>query len=456
MIFNSIVMAVAAMLLHSASISASGVVERRDQDFSWNISSLEGYPIIDFDTDTLDSEIVFMYSFTGTANNNKYLEPKLYLADCVTEGTPGALTFDNSTAGNVLTLNVDVVQALIDPSAYYTPAADELSANITFCVRVDYMYTPLGSSVSESVNFHETKVTIAVDLTAGFNLTSINVERTGADQEEADAELDYPVIAYYCNDGNQELATAPIYNQGDVLQVCIRIDDALADEDIFVEDIVTFILSQGGNPALAAAPTTAIQNRQTDPLTLKDCDSVGDGRCNVKHQLTSKFFDDPSPGDLEVNGIALIGFGTPTGAARKLIRVPVRGLLRAAAAGEATARHLQQEPPAGGTESEFDLSFQLNPTTVPAAAEDDNNNQSSNSNTIVIIVAVVVVIICVALAVMVCVFFFYYRRNDKERGERREEQPPQIRRSGGGSGDGKSTRSLQKTSSGGSVESGSN
>jgi hypothetical protein len=141
--------------------------------------------------DTLDSEIVFMYNFTGTLDANKSLLPKLYLADCKTAGTPGALSIDNSIAGDELTLNVDVVQTLIDPSDYYTPAPDELSANI-FCVRVDYMYTPFGSSASESVNFHETRVTISVDLTAGFKLTNINDERTDADEEGADAELDYP------------------------------------------------------------------------------------------------------------------------------------------------------------------------------------------------------------------------------------------------------------------------
>jgi hypothetical protein len=181
-----------------------------------------------------------LYSCTTlleTLDNNKYLESKLFMADCKTEGTQGALTILNSTARNELTLDVDVVQALIDPSDYYVKARDELSANITFCVRVDYKYTPIGSSISESVNFHETKVTVSVDLTAGFQLTSINAERTDADEEAADADLDYPVIAYYCNEENEELDTDPTYNQGDVMQVCIRINDALADEDISVEDM---------------------------------------------------------------------------------------------------------------------------------------------------------------------------------------------------------------------------
>jgi hypothetical protein len=227
MIFKYLTVAAAAFLLPASSSAFNVSVERRAQDFSWNITSMDGYPTIDFDADSLGSEIEFKYNFTGTLGTNKYLEPKLFMADCKTPGTFGALTMLNSTARNELTLDVDVVQALIDPSSYYVKAPDELSANITFCVRVDYMYIPFGSAVSESVNFHETKVTVSVDLTAGFQLTSIKAERTSADEEAADAELDYPVIAYYCNQQNEELPVDPIFNQGDVMQVCIRIDDSL-------------------------------------------------------------------------------------------------------------------------------------------------------------------------------------------------------------------------------------
>jgi hypothetical protein len=433
MIFKYFNMAAAALLVPFASALANSV-QRRDQDFSWNITALEGYPTIDFDADSL--------------SNNKFLKSKLFMADCKTRGTLGALTILNSTVGNELTLDVDVVQALIDPSDFYVKALDELSANITFCVRVDYMYIPFGSSISESVNFHETKVTISVDLTAGFQLTSINTERTAADEKAVDAELDYPVVAYYCDEENEELDTDPTYNQGDIMQVCIRIDDTLAEEDIFVEDIISFILSQGGDPALAATPTTAIQNRQTDPLTLKACGV--DGRCNVKHQLTSKFFDDPRPGDLEINGIALIGLGTPNGpVARKLLRVPVRaGLLRSPRQQQESSRQLQSE-----TESEFDLSAPLNPAIPPATEADGNDgNQGTNSDDmIIVLVAVVAAVfvcittICISIMAVCCLrrpVKIVYRDDYEEEETSRECR---IARSGRGDGVNKSTRTLQSS-----------
>jgi hypothetical protein len=40
---------------------------------------------------------------------------------------------------------------------------------------VDYVYDPADGSDESVINFHETNVTLAVDLTAGFNLTGIAV-----------------------------------------------------------------------------------------------------------------------------------------------------------------------------------------------------------------------------------------------------------------------------------------
>jgi hypothetical protein len=57
---------------------------------------------------------------------------------------------------------------------------------------------------------------------------------------------------------------------------------------------------------------------------------------------------------------------TPTGAVRKLLRVPVRGLLQAAAT---SARQLQAS---AGTESEFGLTFSLAPAPIPTATEETN------------------------------------------------------------------------------------
>ena len=81
----------------------------------------------------------------------------------------------------VRTFNIESLQSIIADSTYYSDAAD-FTAEIKFCVRVD------SNTVDESVNFHETDVTLTVDLTAGFQLTGIAAERSAAMQRRVDQE----------------------------------------------------------------------------------------------------------------------------------------------------------------------------------------------------------------------------------------------------------------------------
>jgi hypothetical protein len=160
----------------------------------------------------------------------------------------------------------------------------------------------------------------------------------------------------------------------------------------------------------------------------------------------------------EINGIALIGFGTPNGpAARKLLRVPVRaGLLRAPRQQGESSRKLQS-----GTESEFDLSAPLNPVILPATEADGNNDDqgTNNDNMIIIIVAVVatavvcITTICISITAVCCL-----RRPAKReyRDDHEEETSRQRRIASNGRGDGgnKSTRTLQSSSDSSSTRSG--
>ena len=422
--FKPIFSSVAAILAFSAFASASDV-QRRDQGnsgsngqgssdsngqgppdtFLWDITSRQGFPAINFDASNANSEVQFKYDFTGVPGPKKYLLPQLYLSDCTTESnSPGALLVNNSTTGQEFDLDVDIVQDLIDSSDYYTAAADGLSAEINFCVRVDYMYTPEGEAVSESINFHETKVTIDVDMTAStFQLTSISAERTDADVQDGVADLSYQVAAYYCDDTYTDLsASPPSYSQGDVLQVCIKIDDSLADQDVFVDDILSFVVSQLGDEALRASPTNAIANRQTDPMTLKVCND--NGQCNVKTQLTSKFFDDLSPGDLQVSGTAVLSFGTSDGppvGGRKLMKVPVKNML-----GQREERRTQE-----AAESEFVLQASL--VSVGTAAA----KGSSSSGGVSMGAAVGVVAVVAVAAALVAFVVVRRRRRAQEQDE---------------------------------------
>jgi hypothetical protein len=327
--YLNLALLVSTALSQSAPESAnSNEVSRQLGDFNWDIEPEDGYPMIAFDDANEESEVTFKYNFTGTLSDRKYLGVTLYQSDCIS--LPDAsLAFVNSTTGDELDVELDIIQETISNSIHYTDV-NGTAAIIGFCLRVDYNYVD-GDNFVESINFYETNVTITVDLTANFTLTGISADRTSADAEAANADLDYPVEAYICLEDNSEVFSPAALEQGSILQVCVRIDETVSTENILVEDILTFVVSQ---PDGTATDSTVISSGVPDPLTDKICRESG--ICNVKTQLLSKFFTDINPGDLRVDGVAILAFGkaslmpssAPSGPGRRL-RAPIRGLLSA-------------------------------------------------------------------------------------------------------------------------------
>ena len=354
----------AASALFLASVSAQPPTPAPTLEiFNWNIN-LDGpppdmgeYPLLNFD----DNEVSFQYSYGGVYDaESKFFTTSMLMEGCletIPEGETESLVIKNEavdTANKKLTFDIDVLQSIVTESSYYADGAD-FTAEIKFCVRVDY------NTVAESVNFHETEVTLTVDLIDGFQLTGIAAELSAAMQTgPLDADVLYNVTAYHCDGFNQEIA-APVYSFGDLMQVCIRVADELVGQDIYVDDILEFDISQNDNGSGPPAnPTNAINGGVPDALTLKDCDSLGDGRCNVLHQLTSKFFTETQPGTLQVDGIALLAFGSPAG--RRLQAVKVQGSIQ---------KPGQPRDLVEGTYPEFHLEVEL-------AGEDDGNGDGSD------------------------------------------------------------------------------
>jgi hypothetical protein len=302
-------------------------------DFTWDIQPEDGYPIIGFDSVTDETEVIFKYNFTGTPSSRKFLDVNLYQNDCVS-ASDASLTFMNSTSGDELDVEIDVIEETISNSVHYQDI-NATAAIVGFCLRVDYNYVD-NDGIIESINFYETNVTINVDLTANFTLTGINVFRIIVGNETtAEVELDYPVEAYICLDDNSEVENPALLTQGSTLQVCVKIDDTVVTEDILVEDILTFVISQ---PDGTATDSKSITNTVSDPLTAKVCRESG--ICNVKSLLQSKFFTDTNTSSLRVDGVAILAFGKaslmPSSAPTvegnngvRRLRAPIRGLLSA-------------------------------------------------------------------------------------------------------------------------------
>jgi hypothetical protein len=426
---NLAILASTAVLSQSApDVSAnSNDIARQLGDFDWDIQPEDGFPVIALDDANGDSEVVFKYNYTGTLSATKYLDVKLFQNDCST-AADASLAFINTTTGDELDIDLDIIQETISNSVHYQDI-NASAAMIGFCVRVDYNYID-GDGLTESINFYETNVTITVDLTANFTLAAISAERTSADSEAADFKLDYPVEAFICLDDNSEVGSPAALAQGSFLQVCVRIDDAIVTENILVEDILTFVVSQ---PSGSATDSETITNAVADPLTDKVCRESG--ICNVKTQLLSKFFTETIPGDLQIDGIAILAFGraslmpssAPTTPARRL-RAPIRGLLTGddvkafmaaqeknnnnnginnnvvSVVADSSQRMLQE----GTGQSEFGLEV-----TLQGIEGDSGDGEDSSSGGASTIAVAAIVLIVLALAGG---FGFYYftKRNGKE------------------------------------------
>lgn len=340
---------------------------RRLGDFDWEVSLEPGYPVVEFTANSTNQEVVFAYNYTGTLSPQKYMHFQLYEVDCLTPADPAALTVDqplriehtpqNPQQPTISSL-VDINLSTITDSVHYNQT-NATNAVIDFCMRVDYILdvnnaltlTPSQIDVSngESYNFHETQLTIRVDLTAGFSITGVDLVRDDALDETAFTALDYPVRAYLCDDLNSDLTdNFKGYKQGESLQFCVELDDFFVDEttgeripqtrtDAYVTDILEArviqfrdTIDENGRPATRNETAIPILDRApADGITRIACGRQINGICNVRTVLAAKFFQaNVDPTDLTyppliVEGEAIIAFGTVGQGRRHLRRVPI-------------------------------------------------------------------------------------------------------------------------------------
>ena len=116
-------------------------------------------------------------------------------------------------------------------------------------------------------------------------------------------EIDCSVTAYFCDESNTDVGQ-PTFAQGDIMTVCVSI----ASEDAgkyFLDDVIEMGIEQTKGTG-AKATSSVITSRFPSPLSSKRCRN---GVCNMRHLVQSKFFDERNPGNLDLAGMALCGFG---------------------------------------------------------------------------------------------------------------------------------------------------
>jgi hypothetical protein len=94
------------------------------------------------------SEVIFKYNFTGTLSDRVL---GVALPERLRLGPDASLAFINSTTGDELDVELDIIQETISNSVHYIDL-NGTAAIIGFCLRVDYNYVD-GDGFTESINF---------------------------------------------------------------------------------------------------------------------------------------------------------------------------------------------------------------------------------------------------------------------------------------------------------------
>jgi hypothetical protein len=134
-------------------------------DFDWDIKPKQGYPTVSFNGLTTTEEIVFQYDAPLLYEDKTYRVTVLD-DDCKTIGSDAITHLEDASVDRELTVLVDVDEGTISDSTYYRQV-NMTTAVIGLCLRVEYLLS------GTSVNFHETNLTIDIDLTAVFKLSGI-------------------------------------------------------------------------------------------------------------------------------------------------------------------------------------------------------------------------------------------------------------------------------------------
>ena len=286
------------------------------QDFEWGVEPVDGYPQINFNAESQGSngELLFQYAYEGQLSDSKYLSYRVLQYDCIGSSDGGVFVANpDIEIPGIFQFNVNVNQENVTKSIHYSDL-DSTTSFVSFCMRLDYVFVDWLGTV-ESINFHETKFTVTIDRTAGFNITNIDLERLLADEVDCETSVEYDVEAYFCDElSNAVIEDPQPLTQGDFMQVCIRLmNEAGNNDEVFIEDILSFIITQPLGPG---RPSVPILNTQADALTTKRCVNQ---KCNVKTQLKSEYFVFNDPNDLQVDGSVILGFGGPdvAGASRR-------------------------------------------------------------------------------------------------------------------------------------------
>lgn len=268
--------------------------------FSWDIEP-RGDPIVAFDDASDQEEIMIDYNISLQENT-----VVVYQEDCLTavpfsEIEVHKTLSPTSSSHGILAVDLDIMQGAIMESAVWTDG-DVGVGYIDICIRVDLMLID-GTDPPESVNFHETKLALTIDLTRNFEVT-LDLNRTEANTTAQEVSADYSMVACQCDEN--ENCINKIVTPGSMVILCL---ESTSPGVMFV-GIQSMDLTQN---SLKWHPITDGVGDDLTALTLQG------EKCVVRTLMASVFFQDESPPNVIVEGVAMLEFtNTTDGGVRRL------------------------------------------------------------------------------------------------------------------------------------------
>ena len=103
--------------------------------YDWEISLLDGFPAVTFDSETNRKEIVFKYNVTEEESDTMDLAVRILSFDCESPADEEAFDVTDRVGWGEYDVEVEIVQDVIVNTLQYEKNEEGTGATIRFCVR---------------------------------------------------------------------------------------------------------------------------------------------------------------------------------------------------------------------------------------------------------------------------------------------------------------------------------
>eukprot|EP00978_Attheya_sp_CCMP212_P030221 scaffold110350_cov45-Attheya_sp.AAC.1 len=280
------------------------------QSQGWDILKLDNATIT-FDEASKTEEIKMFFNIS-----DRTTQITVFQSDCKTAVLDSVVaaseTFETQSVTHLdLTVILDIKEETIQSSPIWDFDTETNMANIDICVRVGLMVVKTdGTTIG--VNFLHSELSIAIDMSVGFESASFETEEYSPGVFDREAALDFFIESCQECDNGWECIVAPII-QSEFVNICLTTNSS----GTRFESLDTFQLSQSFGEG------SFMDSKVQSGLPMSELTSVeiNGNKLKVTTQPANYFFlneDEP----VIANGIAMIEFGAnPT--ARRLLRASI-------------------------------------------------------------------------------------------------------------------------------------